>query len=153
MKYRIETKYYRDIIDYYSDSFKIKKGYLLNNDLLISIEITERRDSIDQKAIIKIEKNKSQYSSLTYSYLIPIWDAYKMVDECNLKINKERYIKYAGKVRCEIDIYQNFYEPKLIIANIEDKLDYIPIWLNLENTTNIDDLYISTHINKLKLND
>ena len=134
MATEIERKYLikRDFLNFPTQGNRIVQGYLWSEkEKSMRIRITKG------KGFLTIKTGANPLSRLEYEYEIPMDDAEELLNQCEKKIEKKRFIiKYAG-MSWEVDVFEG--ENKgLILAEIEldsENQEFEkPDWLGLEVT-------------------
>ncbi len=118
---------------------KITQGYL-STDPVVRARVKVNRSYLT----IKFRKN---YINIEYEYKIPLIDAKKLINQCDLKIIKTRYYFRLNGLVWEIDFFEGANKG-LIIAEIElssraSKFQK-PLWLSKEITK--DDRYLNVNL-------
>jgi len=109
---------------------KIIQGYICNQENK-SVRIRIR----SHEAFITIKSGKNSIFRLEYEYKIPMKDAIEMLDICDEKIEKTRYIIPQGILYWEIDVFHAKNEGLIVaeieLNTIEQKIE-LPAWIKQE---------------------
>jgi adenylate cyclase len=134
MATEIERKYLikDDILNLPAEGNRIVQGYLWSEiGKSMRIRITKG------KGFLTIKTGTNPLSRLEYEYEIPMTDAEELLDQCDKKIEKTRFIIVVARMNWEVDVFEG--ENKgLIVAEIELKSEdqefEKPEWLGMEVT-------------------
>lgn len=134
MATEIERKYLirEDLLNLPKEGNRIVQGYLWSEkEKSMRIRITRN------KGFLTIKTGSNPLSRLEYEYEIPMTDAVELLNQCDKKIDKTRFIiEYAG-MNWEVDVFEG-KNKGLIIAEIEldaeDQEFEKPKWLGIEVT-------------------
>ncbi len=134
MPLEIERKYLikADLLDLPQDGKKLTQGYIWSDpDKSLRIRIA------GDKAFLTIKAGNNPLSRSEFEYEIPMKDALELLDLCDSKIEKTRYLIPQNNLFWEIDVFEGDNNG-LIVAEIElssenEQLE-LPQWIDSEVT-------------------